>query len=307
LVQQALNFFRQGNYRREISVCLTQIARANRRKGDYETALKALQEKLQLAQQGSQPQVAVSYGEIGAVLSEQERYPEALDQYDKALAINKPLGNRINLAYNQANRGDILWKLGRYAEAEQALSEAFAIANQPDSAYAQLALSQRRFPEATSKAGLALDRAGTQYKNVTIEAKYTLGLVKALTGSDREGKTLCEDAVKMATDSGDAGLLSRAMLVLAEAILESGDSQGALEKAMQVQARLTSGGQQESEWKAWLVAALANQRLGNKTAAQEKLVHAKNVLAQLQQKWGSEVFKLYLARPDVQVFYKQFD
>ncbi len=317
LVQQALSFFQAGNYPREIAICLTHIARANRRKGDYEAALKALQQKLQLAQQGAeQPQIALSFGEIGAVLFVQERYPESLEQYDKSYAINKAIGNRIYVAYNQANRGDILWRLGRYEEAQQALSEAFAIASQPDSGYkqlipeiertyAQLALSQRRFPEATSKAGQALVLAGTQYKNVIIEGKYTLGLVKAFTGSGREGKSLCDDAVKMATDAGDTALLAHATLALAEALLASGDAQGALEMAKQAQARFAKSGQQESEWRAWIVAALASRRLGDKTTAQEQLARGKEALSRLQQKWGTEVFNHYLARPDVQVYYKQ--
>ena len=58
------------------------------------------------------------------MLLEEERYPEAVEQYDKAYAINKSIGNRINLAFNQANRGDILWRLGRYDEASQAFNEA---------------------------------------------------------------------------------------------------------------------------------------------------------------------------------------
>lgn len=317
LVQQALSFFREGKYRTQISLCLDQVARANRRKGDYEAALQALQQSLQVAQQlGDPPQILSSYTEIGAVLLEQERYPESLDQYDKALAISKSIGNRIYLAYNQASRGDILWRLGRYEEAQQAFNEALTIASQPDSAYkpliseierssAELALSQRHFPEARSRSEHALVLAGTAYKSVTIEAKYTLGLVNAFTGSGREGKTLCEEAVKLATEAGDIALLAHATLALAEAALQNGDAQGALAMAKQVQAKFAKSGQQESEWRAWLIAALASQRLNDKTAAQELLARGKEALSRLQQKWGTEAFNHYLERPDVQAWYKQ--
>jgi tetratricopeptide (TPR) repeat protein len=273
---------------------------------------------LQIAQQGGdlQPLVAFSYGEIGAVLYEQERYPEALEQYDKAYAINNPLGNRLAMAFNQANRGDLLWRLGRYVEAQQALNEAMTIANDPASGYKQLipeidrtsaqqALSQRHFPEAKSKAQRALALAGGDYKNVTIEAKYTLGLAQTLSGSVRDGKTNCEDAAKMAADAGDAALLSRTMLAFAESALNEGDARSAFEKATAAQARFAKGGQQESEWRAWLITALANQRLGDHDKAQQQLAQAKAVLAQLQQKWGAEASKQYLSRPDIQVYYKQ--
>ena len=109
----------------------------------------------------------------------------------------------------------------------------------------------------------------------------------------------------MATDAGDAALLSRAMLALAESALAQGDARSALEKAGAAQARFAKGGQQESEWRAWLIAALASQRLGDADQARQQLAQAKAVASQLQQRWGAEAFKLYLARPDIQVYYKQ--
>ena len=315
LIQQSLVFFKQANYRRDVSICYRQIARGNRRKGDYETALQALDENLQLAKTSGQPAIALSYGEIGAVLSDQERYPEALEQYDKAYEINKALGNRLNLAYNQANRGDILWRMGRYPEAQQALSEAQAMANQPESGYkqlvpeiervyAQMALSERKFPEAKKRAEQALELAGTQYRNVTIEAKSTLGLAKALTGSASEGKTLCQDSVTLVTYAGDAALLSRAMLTLAEVLLANGDYQAALDQATQAQERFAKSGQQESEWRAWVIAALAGEHLADQSATPGRRQHAKEIIVLLQRKWGTS-FNQYVARPDVQVYYKQ--
>ena len=317
LVEQAQTYFQQANYRRDVSLCLSQIARAHRRQGDYQAARAALQQKLNLAEQGGdQPQVAAAYGEIGAVLSEQEQYPEAIDQYDKALSLNRTIGNVINIAFNQANRGDILWKLGRFDEAQQALKEAGEIARQPNSGYkqlipeverssAQMALTQRHFPEAQTRAESSLTMAGTQYQNVTIQAQFTLGLVKAFTGSAAEARKLCDEAVKLATAARDSALMSRALLSSAEAALESGDPHTATEMAMQAQVRFAAGGQQESEWRAWLVAARGNQRLRNNAIAQEQFAHAKQIFSQLEQKWGSEVFERYRARPDIQVYYKQ--
>src|SRR5262249_45907558 len=46
LVQDALSFFEKGNYRGDVSACLTQLGRAYRRRGEYEEAAKALQRKL---------------------------------------------------------------------------------------------------------------------------------------------------------------------------------------------------------------------------------------------------------------------
>jgi eukaryotic-like serine/threonine-protein kinase len=317
LLDQALTIFQEGKYRRDISICLTVFARVYRQKGDYAAALKALQQKLDLATQGNdQLQVAFAHGEIGAVLIEQERYPEALKEYDKSLEINKAVRNQLNWAYNQHNRGNILWRLGRYEEARRALAESLAIASQPGTeakslqadiqlSYAQIALSERNVAEAKSKSEQALAMAGTQYPSVAIGSKYTLGLAKAFSGSSRDGQALCKAAEQLATDIGDVALLSRAMLALAEASLESGDAEGALAKATAAKERFSRAGQKESEWRAAVVAARANQRKGNAAASEELLSSAASLLSQLQQEWGEEVFRNYLARPDIQVFRKQ--
>lgn len=316
LVQQALEYFKQGNYRRNVMVCLSFVGRANRQRGNYDAALKALQEKLELAKQaGAQPQIAFSFGEIGSVLTELERYPEALKQYDDSYEINKSLNNAVQLAYNLHNRGNVLWRLGRYDDARQSLAESLKIASQPNSdykplraeielSYAQIALSERRFSEARLKAEHAVKMAGTQYKQVAIEARYTAGLAKVFSGSVPRGMLDCEEALGMATAAGNAGLLSRTKLALALAALQSGDSQKALSLADEARERFAAAGQKESEWRARVISARASEIGGNTLAARDQLREAANTLDQLRQTWGEYAIS-YLARPDIQVFRKQ--
>jgi len=317
LVQQALTFFQQANYPKDVFRCLTQIARANRRKGDYSAALQAINQKLEIAQRGgNQPAIADCYVEAGAVLFEQDSFPEALEQYNKAHDIYQALGNRIKSTYSQANRGNILWRLGRYGDARAMIGEVAAIADQPQSDFkqlipalrlvsAQLSLSERNLSEAKSRSSEAIGVAGTEYPDTAIEGTFTLGLAKALSGAGKEAQALCEKAVRMANDAGDFALTSRAMLAQAEAALESGNAQAALATASQAQERFARGSQLESEWRAWLIAARANQRLGDTSKAQEQLAQGKSVLSRLAQKWGAEVFNSYTSRPDIQVYYKQ--
>jgi tetratricopeptide (TPR) repeat protein len=317
LVEQAYSFYQQGNYPREMALCLINIARANRRKGDYEAALKALQQKLEIAQQtGEQPQIAVTYAEIGSVLIEEERYTEALVQYDRSYDINKSLNNLIAIAYNQHNRGNILWHLGRNQQARDALGEALQIASQPDNAYkplvpdiqlsyAQVFLCERKYPEAIRQSEAAMKLAGDQYKSVAIAARYTLGLAKALSGSGPAGLALCEEATKEARGLADVGLLSRSLLAQAQAALESGAAPLALKLAIEAQERFARSGQQESEWRAWLIAARASDRLGDVPASREQFAKAKEVLLRLEQKWEPDAYKQYLNRADIQMYRNQ--
>ena len=314
LVEQAYTFFQQNNYRRQMTISLSEIARANRRKGNYDAALNALQQKLQLAQQtGDQPEIAFTYGDIGSFEIEQERYTEALANYDQSYALNKSLMKPITIAYNQHNRANILWRLGRPDEARIALTEAFEIASRPGSNYkallsdiqltkAQMFLADRRFKEAIKESEEAIKMAGDQYPNVEIEATYTLGLAKSLSGSNREGLKLCEEAAKAAADSGDQALISRTLLAQAEAALESGEDELAGNLAGQACERFEKNGQLESAWRAWLIAALASELKGDRATAQSSLARSREVRSALEKKWNPEAFKQYLSRPDVQYY-----
>jgi serine/threonine protein kinase/Tfp pilus assembly protein PilF len=317
--EQARAIFEQGNYRKDISSALTSIGRAERRKGEYQEALKVFEQKLQLATEASdQRQLAFSLGEIAMVLYEQERYPESLRRYEESYAISRPLGSRVALAYNLLFRGNLFWRLGRYEEARQSLGEASELANQPAGKIksllvdvplreAQLALSQRRFAEAQTKAQQSLDASGTQYEVTAIEAKFTLGLARSLasSASAATGKRLCEEAVAQATRAGDAALLSKALLALSEATLASGDGAGALKYARQAGERLARSGQLESLWRASLIAGRANLLQQDEAAAREEFMRARETLSQLEQQWGSEALKSYTARPDIQTSYNQ--
>lgn len=317
LAEQALAIFQQGNYRKDISSCLTGIGRARRRKGEYDTALQVFQQKLQLARDASdQRQIAFSLGEMAMVLYEQERYTEALSRYQESYEIYKPLGARVNLAYNILFRGNLLWRLGRYDEARAAITEASELANQPEGEIkpllvdvalreAQLALSQRRFPEARAKAQQSLTASGAQFEVTAIEAKFTLGAAQALSGSPAEGRKLCEEAVVQARRVSDSALLSKALLALAEVEIESSDAAGALKNALEAQERFARAAQWESEWRALLIAARASRAARDEEAARNYTARASEILMQLEQKWGTEAFNSYVTRPDIQISRQQ--
>jgi len=108
----------------------------------------------------------------------------------------------------------------------------------------------------------------------------------------------------MASGLGDFSLQSRALLSKAEAALLTNDAQTALTLATDAQARFARGEQYESEWRAWLIASRASEKLGDKTKAQEQLGNAVNVRTKLEQQWGADRFKLYSSRPDIQAFYQ---
>jgi tetratricopeptide (TPR) repeat protein len=311
--RQALAVFEPEGRRSNVYVSLLLIGRANRRKGDYEAALNAFQQLLGLAEQSNYPtQVAFSHGEIAMVLAMQERYPEALSRYDQAYAINKSLKSELGMAYNLMNSGNVLWKLGRYDDARAAFAQSEELAKQikPVVAevtlrYSEIFLSERRFSDAKLKSEQALALAGTQYEEVHVQAKSTLALAQAFLKSASEAKKRGQEAVEMAERAGDAALLSKALLALAEVLLESGDAEGALTNALKAVESFKRAGQLESEWRAWLLAARASRVKRDEVTAGNQLAQAREVLSRLRQRWGEEMFRTYLARPDIEFSHKQ--
>jgi serine/threonine protein kinase/Tfp pilus assembly protein PilF/predicted nucleic acid-binding protein len=314
MVQQALDFFQKGNYPRNVAFCLTQIGRGNRRKGDYVSALQALNQKLELAKQSnSQPAIADSYLELGALFFDQEKLTAALEQYDNALKIYEAIGNKFRIVFCKANRANILWRLGRNEEAQQLLNEVSATATESKGAFlqllpalslvdAQMRLSDRNFGKATALSNEAIAMAGTKYPDVAIESLYVLGLAKAHSGGQKEAQKFCDEAIKAASTAGDFGLHSRALLAAAEAALSRNDAATALTLAVQAQERFARGEQLESEWRAWLIASKASAKLGDKDRSDEQLRKAMDARSKLEQQWGGDAFKRYTARPDIQVY-----
>lgn len=317
LIEQARAYFQLNSFQRDVSLCLTQIGRAHRQKGSYEKALEFFKQKLELAElTGDKTQKAAAFAEMGAVLAEQEQYPEAYANFERSRSINKELGDQINLAYNLHNLGNMQWRLGHYEEARQFFAQANEIATQRlykpllaelDLSAAEMALSEERFPEAIASARKALAAAGTEYRNVAVAAKYTLGLAQSLTGTKREAKAVCEEALNEAESAGNAALISKAMLALAKVLYETGDMDGALEYAMKAQARFNQSSQWDSEWRAWALAARASLRRGDDRSAQEQMARSTELLSKLRQKWGGETYDSYLGRKDIQSSHKQLD
>jgi serine/threonine protein kinase/Tfp pilus assembly protein PilF len=318
-IDQALKFFQQGAYGKEVSLALALRARANVQKGNFDEAFKALEQLLQLAKQiGDASGLARAHMEIGLLLSQREQYAVAASHFQENYLINKSLGAEQQVGYSLANRGNSFWRLGRYSDARAAFTEAEAIAAKPDAGYkglvawlhltrAQMALSERRFNDAITESQEVLRIAGTQYKENAVQAKSTLGLAKLYSVSRREGKELCQQALQTASVSPGPALVAGTQLTTAEALLENGDAEGASRYALQAAEFFERSGQQDSGWRALLIASRASRLKNDREKASEYASRAARVLGSLQQTWGTENYNSYLNRPDIQEYRKQLE
>ena len=304
-VEQALAWYQRGGYRKETAQALILMGRAQREKGDYQAALRSFQQQLEIARQlGDQTQVALAQQGIGTVLEAQERWPDALLCYQDAYAAAKQSGDQLNVAYSLLDSSRMLWQLGRYGEAQQALDAASpgtsrSLRDQLDAVRCRMALSQRQFAVAVASGRRLLSQARLS-NEAAAEAGSVLGLALASTGARREGVASTSEAVALAVKSGKPSLIAETGLAQAEALLADGDARRALDTALAAQPELARTGRQDAEWRCWLVASRAAAALGAGAKSGEYSHQASNILATLEQKWNSDSYRTYLARPDIQ-------
>jgi tetratricopeptide (TPR) repeat protein len=320
LVERAASINEQEGYRKYAIQSQAILGHANEQQGNYVAALRAFEQQLQLAEQmDDQEQVALAHEGLGITLAHQEDYTEALRHLNEHVRISKSLKEmQPNIAHALLNQGNVFWQMGDYKDAEAALAEARRVANEsaePDEEFlawyhlfnAQLALSQRTFASVQTEGKEALKLSKDRYEEITAETKYTLGLAQSLAGFPRAGQALCDDALAIANRIANQRLIFGATLARSVALLENGDAQAALETALKAQEGFARSGRQDSEWRAWLIAARAAKRQGDNPRALELAMHAAEVFSTLQQKWQPEAFRVYQERPDVQYFRRQLE
>lgn len=320
-LEPALAFYRQGSFRRETLQALLLLGYANEQQGNNEAALESFNEQLQLAGQANDTaQVAHTHAAIGLLLAHQERFTEALNHFDESYKRNQSLGLEPKTGYDLVNRGGLLWQLGHYAEARDALKQAFDVASRPGGIdkqllawvhlfRAQMALSEFRYAEAAGESRQASALGGTQDKDFSVQVTYTHGLAEINSGTSRAGTVKCQSAFDIATRAGHPRLIANAQLAFAEAMLAGGndDATNAITPALQAQQTFARLGSRHSELRAWLVAAQASRQQHDEVRVVEYATRAAGLLTALEKTFGTSEYNSYLSRPDVRQYRKQLD
>jgi tetratricopeptide (TPR) repeat protein/tRNA A-37 threonylcarbamoyl transferase component Bud32 len=316
-VTQALPYYEQNGLQGQAMQAQALIGQAENHKGEYVAALQSFERALQIAGQlGNKSQTALAHKGAATSLIYQGRYTEALSHLEQSYSIYSAQGAERDAGYSLVSRADVMWRLGRYDEARAALGQASSLAEQPSGnlkqlwlriylAEAAMNLSERRFGDAAAASRKAIAEDDSKTKHAATEATYLMGLARSLSGATGEGLHICEDALKMATQTANPRLMSEAQLALAEARLEAGDAPGAAGVAEGAQRFFAQLGRTEAEWRAWLTSARARLRSGDPRTSRAAAERAGALLSSLRQLWGDEAFEGYLKRPDVQTYRQQ--
>jgi tetratricopeptide (TPR) repeat protein len=314
-VGPALAYYRQAGFLFETSLALTVLARSHRDLGKYGEARTEFEQLLSLARAADdQRQMMTAEQGVASVLFQLDRWPEALGHYEHHYELANQLRVRASVGLGLLNQAKVLWRLGRYSDAEKVLSEARTLSAQPGSdsllpaliaAYgAEMALSRGLFPEASALAQKVLHMESAT-KLLQSTAGCVAGLAKARAGRVAEGKRFCDEGVSMASGLGDQAALADNRLALAEILVAAGQARAAEEQARTALESSEPAGRKESVWRCWSILARAYRRDGDAIHAGEAAGRATAALAELQPLWGAADFDRYRQRRDIQGYLKE--
>jgi tetratricopeptide (TPR) repeat protein len=291
--RQALDYYQANHFVEERLQALALLGRADYHRGRTDSALEVFQSLLDLAGKAqNRPLLALAHESIGLLYSRQERYPEALDEYKLKLRYSS---DSLTSGYARLQCGDALWILGRYDEANAMFGQAdSSAATSPQlrislmRARAGMALSRKRYGEAAKSAREAITANKNQNPALIAELKGILCVSLTSTGSRAEGLQNCNEALTAAAGVQDNTTLVSASLAAMQGMLQSHHREGVPGQFHRIESYIQT--LPESQWRAFALLASVDSQY---------TAHARESLEQLKGKWGADVWKAYIARPDL--------
>jgi tetratricopeptide (TPR) repeat protein len=292
---EALAFYQGNGFSRQSSQCMTILGRARLRgANDLKGAVDYFQRASTAAERaGDRSSAALVEQSLGAMLSAQQRYPEAAPHYQKEMDLSTRDEQR---GYAALRLGETQCSLRRYEDAKEAFRAADAISASFPAlrlnllrARAIMELSQGHHKEAEGLANQAFAAESSTDPRLHLDVAAVLGLAYAGSRDFPRALRLCRDAVQGASRLGQPNALLRARLALGQVLLEIGDHSQAL--------RVLRDGEPDSAKSPearWRLLALMSQ------ADPQYKSRARDALNDLEQLWGAEAFRTYLTAPDIQ-------
>jgi tetratricopeptide (TPR) repeat protein len=306
--QDAIAFFQKNNFALETLQCLVLLGRAKRDQGDYDGALELFRQRLAVAERSQDRfQIMLAQEGIGSVFLAEERYPDALQHYEKELELGGMLGNTEHVGYASLHCASVLWRIGQYTEAAARLDQAEASAAK----FGSLGLDVRReraeflLSEGQCSAASAICRQLlADFKDpadlADVERLWGLALLRS--GSRQPGIDKCEEALRLANRGSDISTRQQALLAAAESRVAARNPKGSLDALGTLDLSLAK--LSDSRWRALALKALASFQLGDRAKANEFALAAQQQLKEIERAWGGPAFQTYRARPDFQNFWR---
>ena len=303
-LNQAAAFYRQGNYLSQLRAVLSLESAVFCNQGRYQEAKNNAAELQKWADTHPDPQTLILALQAAAEpLVFEGDYVAALDLYQRETEVEKRTGRQAGTAYGFINQADLLWRLGRYEQADARLNDAHSIlgklgkggsgpAGRAQTVKAEILLSQLRFIEAGKMAAEALVSAADGHPLRVLAAQIVLGLARVHSGQVDSGLKILNKALRTAEEGGHPAGISAAKVAVAEAALVAKEGSAA-RLADEARAHCLRYGHKELALRALLLQSVTAKLAG--LAA----VELEREFLGLEKVWGNGTIAFYSKRPDI--------
>lgn len=303
--QPALDYYKSVGMIVQATNASILIIRGQRNKNDLTAALQSATDLLDVSRKSANPAlIETSEEQMGDILSSLEHYPEALSHFEEALRVARAIHR--NEPYQALHCADVLWPLGRYAEAQQMLIFAQSGKNAELASEAQLVktnilLSQGRLAEVVSVVNRAF---GPGISKISPDDLQQLRLLRTRAevrlGETRKALDDLRELTNWAEKEGDDQTAYDIKLVQAENYTKAGSPLSAEPLVESALRYFSSSGKKESEWLSLLDQARVYRSLGKIPESKLSARLALDILRNFEHTWPPADYKSYRARPDNQ-------
>ncbi len=302
--QAALAYYKANGYVTEAGQATLLIGRTERRQGNWPQALETAGDLLALAKAANRNILLVQAEELKAgVYLDMEDYPNALEHYRTAFSSAQ---NKVLRQYEAMDCADVLWRLGRFAEAEKMLESAPPSNTGGGEIEVDSLLAQLQYGAAARRAseliGKSPDMPATRMRDLHLD----LAIAEAALGKTQAARTglgsLLAPGGQPAALNGqplDAGGLAGFELAAARIDLTLGDAKAAFDQAAKAESYFQSQRLLDSEFRSSLLAALAAQNLRDARNREIFTKKSLDIETQLGNTWSNSDSHSYLSRPDI--------
>jgi tetratricopeptide (TPR) repeat protein len=310
-VEEALPYLKEAGDRRESVQAMTILGGILRKLGAYDEGIKVLREALPQAIQLHDSVIEARIRErIVALLKAQGNWPEALNESEQFSNLYLLPTER---AYAPMYCADLYWRLGRWQEAQQSLTEIEPLLRSNDNPHslsmfmllqAEMAYVEGRFEQAKANAREAISAVPTPGDQGEMAARLIDALAAIRTGHRNEGVQSALQIVREFEESKLASDAAAARLAIAEALVGAEERNLVRDLALDALRFFEQHNVWESIWRAHLIAASVSEGSTDISAHRNS---ARSALGQIRKSWPSSDVDSYLQRTDIRLLYGNLD
>jgi tetratricopeptide (TPR) repeat protein len=296
----ALAYYNQNGYFEAAAKATLALLRVDESRGEFQQTLRTANSFLALAEQsGNIPLIVLAEQHVGATYDSAERYPDALQHFQKAREL---ASNETTRAFEAQSCAQVLIKLGRFGDAEALLTPINKVGPlilEISEAKSDEFLAQEKYSSVVTLATGLL----TSQRDMDSDDLRLIHLQRAVAEAHLHETAQALGDVQNSESNGKnekaSGHPSEPTLQIVEVELSTGNAKQAREDAAKAEQYFASNGQLDSDLRANLLAAAASKSLNDAPTQDKFSAKAVDNLSSLEHTWDPQVFRTYLSRPDL--------